>query len=143
MCASQRRRNQQDMKDKRGEGMASKPTVLIVDDDSGIRKMILEVLSLEGYPLESASGGQEALDILENGRPRVILLDLLMEPLSGWDVMRALEARPDERKRHKVILVSAMTNLERANDLKADGRLPKPFTVDQLINAIEAVGVPA
>lgn len=124
-------------------GKPTKPTVLIVDDDPGIRKMIYEVLSLEGYPIESAAGGQEALDMLANGRPRVILLDLLMEPLSGWDVMRELEARPNDRKHHKVILVSAMTNLERARDLRTEGRLPKPFTVDQLLNAIEAVGVPA
>ncbi len=123
--------------------MLGKPTVMIVDDDPGIRKMIYEILSLEGYPLESAAGGQEALDLLANGRPRVILLDLLMEPVNGWDVMQALEARPDERSRHKIILVSAMSNLEKYSHLKADGRLPKPFTVDQLINAIAAVGVPA
>lgn len=128
---------------KRGDDMASKATVLIVDDDPAIRKMITEVLSLEGYPLETASGGQQALDILADGRPRVVLLDLLMDPVNGWDVVHELESQGAARNRHRIILVSAIGTLEKHNYLKADGKLVKPFTVDQLINAIEAVGVPA
>ena len=123
--------------------MASKPQVLIVDDEPGIRKMITEVLSLEGYPTATASNGREALDALKSGGSRVILLDLLMPVLDGEGFLEELEAKPTERSRHRVILVSAMSNLEKYNHLQADGRLPKPFTVDQLLNAIAAVGVPA
>jgi CheY-like chemotaxis protein len=121
--------------------MASKPTVLIVDDDPAIRKMILEMLGLEGYPVDSAMHGQDALGRLSG--PRIILLDLLMPVLDGRGFMERLEANPTERARHKVILVSAMTNLELARDIRADGMLPKPFTMDQLVNVIESVGVPA
>ena len=123
--------------------MASKPQVLIVDDDAGIRKMINEVLSLEGYPVASATNGREALEALKSGGPRVILLDLIMPVLDGEGFMQELEANPALRAKHRIILVSANPNLEKYNHLKADGRLPKPFTVDQLINAIAAVGVPA
>lgn len=117
--------------------MAHPSTVLIVDDDPSIRKMLVEVLSLEGYPTETAVNGREALDILEKSGPRVVLLDLLMPVIDGWGVMAALAEKPEERSRHKIILVSAWANLERARDLVPDGTLPKPFTVNQLLNVLD------
>ncbi len=123
--------------------MASKPTVLIVDDEANIRKMITEVLSLEGYVVESAANGREALDLLRSAGPRVILLDIKMPVLDGEGFLQELEAVPSERKKHKVILVSAFLNLPNYQHLQAEGRLSKPFTVDQLINAVAAVGAPA
>ncbi len=123
--------------------MPSKPTVLIVDDEPNIRKMIHEVLSLEGYVLESAANGREALDLLRSSGPRVILLDIRMPVLDGEGFLQELEAMPTERKKHKIILVSAYLNLSNYQHLQAEGRLSKPFTADQLVNAIEAVGAPA
>jgi two-component system response regulator (stage 0 sporulation protein F) len=119
--------------------MAQLPTVLIVDDDPGIRKMIAEVLTLEGIPYKTAGNGQEALDILANSDPLIVLLDLLMPIKSGRDVMEELQAVPAERAKHKIILVSALTNLESSRDLEADNMLPKPFTVPQLLNMMETV----
>lgn len=118
--------------------MPHAPTILIVDDDPAIRKMLVEVLSLEGYPTETATNGQEALELMARGGDRVVLLDLLMPVLDGRGVMNALQAAPSERSRHKVILVSAVSNLENARDLEPDSVLPKPFTVDQLLNVLEA-----
>lgn len=122
--------------------MPHAPTVLIVDDDPAIRKMLVEVLSLEGYPTETAVNGREALDLLARGGARVVLLDLLMPVLDGRGVMTALQADPAERARHKVILVSAVHNLEGARDLEPDSVLSKPFTVDQLLNVVESANNP-
>jgi len=120
-------------------GKNSKPTILIVDDDPAIRKMLAEVLGLEGYPYETASNGQEALEILgKGGSSRLILLDLLMPVLDGRGVMNELRASPEVRARHKVVLVSANDRLEAARDLEPDSMLAKPFTADQLLNIIEA-----
>lgn len=116
--------------------MIQTPTILIVDDDPAIRKMLVEVLSLEGYPTETAANGREALEKLPRSGPRIVLLDLLMPEVDGWGVMSALQGMPNERQRHKIILVSAWANLERARDLNADGTLPKPFTVNQLLNVL-------
>lgn len=123
--------------------MAHPPTVLVVDDDPGIRKMLVEVLSLEGYPTETATNGREALDILARSGPRIVLLDLLMPVLDGRGVMDALRATPEERAQHKVILVSAWANLEASRDLEPDGTLPKPFTVNQLLNILEPISTTA
>ena len=114
-----------------------RPTVLIVDDDPTMRQLVVEVLSLEGFPTETAAGGREALDLLPQLGPRVILLDLLMPEVNGWDVVRQLEADAAVRTRHQIILLSAWANLEKASDLKVEGRLAKPFNVDQLLNVVE------
>ena len=121
--------------------MAHAPTILIVDDDPAIRKMLVEVLSLEGYPTETAVNGREALDLLARGSARVVLLDLLMPVMDGRGVMNELRANPAERSRHKVILVSAIGNLEGAQDLEPDSVLPKPFTVEQLLNVVDSTSV--
>lgn len=118
--------------------MAHSPTVMIVDDDPAIRKMLVEVLSLEGYPTETATNGQEALDLLSKASgPRIVLLDLLMPVLDGRGVVERLESEPARRGAHKVILVSAFSRLEEARDLAVDGSLPKPFTVVQLMSVLE------
>ena len=118
--------------------MARLPTVLIVDDDPAIRKMLVEVLSLEGYPTETAVNGREALDILAKSGPRLVLLDLLMPEVDGRGVMSALRAQPEEREKHRIILVSAWTYLEQSRDLEADGTLAKPFHVNQLLNVLRS-----
>lgn len=119
--------------------MAHTPTVLIVDDDSRIRKMLTEMLKLEGIPAETATNGREALELLAHGGTRVVLLDLLMPVLDGRGFMEHLSAQPGERERHKIILMSAIEQLEANRDLHADGRLSKPFTLDQLLNTIASV----
>ena len=116
--------------------MAHLPTILIVDDDASIRKMLVEVLSLEGYPTETADNGRQALEILAKSGPRLVLLDLLMPEVDGRGVINQLSEDPRERKRHRIILVSAWVNLEAARDLEADGTLAKPFNVNQLLNVI-------
>src|SRR5215831_21358888 len=109
--------------------MAQPTTVLIVDDEAAIRKMLVEVLSLEGIPTETAVNGREALDMLEKSGPRVVLLDLLMPVIDGRGVIAALRESPSERAKHRIILMSALGTLETARDVDADGRLVKPFTV--------------
>lgn len=114
----------------------AKPTVLIVDDEASIRKMLAELLTLEGYIFESASNGSEALALLEHGNPRVVLLDLHMDPVPGWDVMEALQ-QSGTRNQHKIIFVSATDRLEKYRYLNPDGELAKPFTAVQLLGLLE------
>lgn len=117
--------------------MGNAPTVLIVDDDSAIRTMLVELLSLEGIATETAANGREALDIINRGDSFVILLDLLMPVLDGRGVMQALKANSALRARQKVVLVSAWANLEGTEDLEPDATLAKPFNVSQLLAVIE------
>ena len=111
--------------------------VLIVDDDPDIRDAVGECLRYEGYDVHSAADGRDALDRLEYGlRPAVILLDLMMPVLNGFDVLEALKSRP-EWKSIPVVIVSANRGYE-AEDLSgAVSILRKPVNVDRLLAAVE------
>ncbi len=121
--------------------LPQKPTVLIVDDELDIRTMLVEMLSLEGYPTETAVNGREALEALATKGPRVVLLDLLMPVMDGRTFIQHLQGNPAERARHKIVLISALRNLESNRDLyqHVDGQISKPFTVDQLVNTLNQV----
>ena len=67
--------------------------VLVVDDDAGIRKMVRMVLESEGYLVTTASNGAEALREIERDRPSVMILDMQMPVLDGWEVAVRLRER--------------------------------------------------
>ena len=113
------------------------PKVLIVDDDAAIRKMLVDVLSLEGFQTETARDGREALGLLEDGTRRILLLDLMMPVMDGWQLCRHLAERPALRQCCSIILMSAGEKLEQARDLEVEGYLAKPFDVDHLLELLE------
>ena len=118
-------------------GNEGAPTVLIVDDDVAIRKMLVEALSLEGFHTETARDGREALEVLEQSKRWIILLDLMMPVMDGWQVCRYLSEHPELRQRCSIILMSAGEKLEQARDLKVEGYLAKPFDIEQLLECLE------
>ena len=108
-------------------------TVLVVDDDPNIRKMIVAALRREGYEFLEAPNGREALDVMRAEHPDVVVLDLMMPVLSGWDVLRE-RAGDDELRRIPVIIISANRDPEVATAV-AQGIcafLPKPFDIGAL-----------
>ncbi len=113
------------------------PRVLIVDDDAAIRKMLVDALSLEGFQTETARDGREALALLEDGRRRIVLLDLMMPIMDGWELCRHLAERPALRKPLSIILMSAGEKLDQARDLQVEGYLAKPFDVDHLLECLQ------
>jgi CheY-like chemotaxis protein len=117
--------------------ITSLPRVLIVDDDAAIRKMLVDVLLLEGFSPEVARDGREALALLEADKYQVVLLDLMMPVMDGWELCRTLRERPTLREQFSLVLMSAGEKLEQAQDLGADGYLAKPFDVNQLLELLE------
>src|SRR3712207_1505405 len=107
--------------------------VLIVDDDTSIRGFVTEALRDEGYEVREATNGREALGLLGQWRPHLILLDLMMPEMDGW-TFRAKQLQVDGLAHIPVIVMSASYNLrDKLEDLRPAELLPKPFDLDQLL----------
>ncbi|HEY6099714.1 MAG TPA: response regulator [Anaeromyxobacter sp.] len=108
------------------------PTVLVVDDEPDIREAVSELLSEEGYDVVGASDGAEALTKLHTCHPTVVLLDLMMPGMDGWQ-FRAAQREDPEVSGIPVIVLSA---LDRVSDLDAADFIQKPFDLDRLLSAV-------
>jgi CheY-like chemotaxis protein len=118
-------------------------SVLVVDDDPSIRKMIIAALRRDGYSFLEAPNGRDALDLMRSEAPDVVVLDLMMPILSGWDVLR--ERQEDAHLlKIPVIVISANRDPEVATAVNAGicAFLPKPFDIGAL-SALVRSCVPA
>jgi CheY-like chemotaxis protein len=108
-------------------------SVLVVDDDVSIRRMIVAALRRDGYTFLEAANGREALDLMRGEHPDVVVLDLMMPLVSGWDVLRERLSEPG-LARIPVIIVSANRDPElvSAIDKGICAFLPKPFDIGAL-----------
>jgi two-component system KDP operon response regulator KdpE len=116
----------------------SKPTVLVVDDEPQILRVIRASLPLRGYEVITASSGEEALDQIGKQVPDLIILDLVMPEMSGLDVCR----RVREFSTVPIIVLSAKgaeSDKVAALDLGADDYVTKPFGMDELLARVRAV----
>jgi CheY-like chemotaxis protein len=112
--------------------------VLVVDDDSDIRNLLSEVLDAEGYQVSSVRNGGEALRRIAGQRgPLVVLLDLMMPEVDGYAVLRELARDPAIRSRCRVVVMSASERLHAGGIDGADGALPKPFDLMDLLDTVE------
>jgi CheY-like chemotaxis protein len=116
-----------------GDTEISTPRVLVVDDDPNIRRMMVAALRRDGYLFSEAANGREALDLMRADRPDVVLLDLMMPVLSGWDVLQERE-HDAALSRIPVIIVSAnrAPEIATAVDKGICAFLPKPFDIGVL-----------
>jgi CheY-like chemotaxis protein len=115
----------------------SAPTcVLVVDDDTSIRDLMALALSDAGYEVSEADDGAAALALVRKSPPDVILLDMRMPIMDGWEFAQAYRQLPGPHA--PVIVVTAASDpAERAAEIKADGYLAKPFRLDELYTCVE------
>jgi CheY-like chemotaxis protein len=115
-----------------------KRCILVVDDDPGIRLFLVTFLRREGFRLLEARDGNEALAAMRGGRADLVLMDLMMPDVSGWDVLRE-RAADRSLRRIPMIVVTATNSGEAAADLVGQGVyavLGKPFDLDALLMAV-------
>jgi CheY-like chemotaxis protein len=113
----------------------SQPTILIVEDDADTRDMIGRFLELEGYAVETAANGRQALDRLDAGaRACVILLDLMMPVMDGWE-FRRIQVSHSTLSKIPVIVFSA-AGRDRMSQIDANEYLSKPVDLDELLDRI-------
>ena len=113
--------------------------VLVVDDDPSIRRMIMAALRRDGYSFSEAANGKEALEVMRRDRPDIVILDLMMPMVSGWDVLRERSGDSDLLS-IPVIVVSANRSAELASamDKGICAFLPKPFDINALSSLVRS-----
>jgi CheY-like chemotaxis protein len=109
--------------------------LLVVDDDANIREMLDMVLVSEGFEVVTAAHGAAALTLVDQIRPDVILLDMKMPVMDGWEFLRRYRQRPGQ-KVPVVVLTAAQDDKRRAADTGADAYIAKPFAIDDLIRVL-------
>jgi CheY-like chemotaxis protein len=112
--------------------MGSRGLVLVVDDDEAIRDVVAEVLREEGYEVQSAENGEQALALMRSSHPSIVLLDLMMPVMSGWELLEQV-ATDRELLHIPIVVVSAMAAPG------AHEHLQKPLDLDRLLTTVERI----
>jgi CheY-like chemotaxis protein len=113
----------------------SSKRILIVDDDEEVRKFLETLLSIEGYQVQAASDGNQALELVRKNAPDIIITDLMMPGSGGYDVVRALQT---EEGLNLPVIVCTARNMDRSTEelIRAEanvvGLLHKPLSVAAL-----------
>lgn len=113
-------------------------SVLVVEDDPGIRESLVEILQCEDYLVSSATNGSEALEYLQHAsvRPDVILLDLMMPVMSGWDF---LDRRVSDPRLAEIPVIVCSATSDKREVVKATAILRKPIQLKTLLDSVERV----
>ena len=117
---------------------AKNTTLVVADDDPQLLRLMARNLQLEGFDVLAASDGQQALELIENHAPDLVLLDVMMPKMDGFTVC----SRVREFSAVPIIIVTARGQDQdkvRGLDLGADDYLTKPFSVEELLARVRAV----
>lgn len=121
-----------------GAGTHVKPKVLIVDDEDFFRKLVANGFEREGFDVLQADNGKDAVEIASAELPELILLDLVMSGLLGFEVCQML--RKDERFAHTAIIIMSAKvykpDMDKAAELGADAYVVKPFDFIDLMTVV-------
>ncbi|MGE5588428.1 MAG: response regulator transcription factor, partial [Clostridia bacterium] len=113
-------------------------TILVVEDEESVRELVRMYLENEGFRVETASDGEEALDKVRAGTPNLIILDIMLPKFDGWTVCREVKKTSNV----PIIMLSARTDeFDRVLGLElgADDYIPKPFSPREMVARVKAV----
>ncbi|AFY87068.1 MAG: Response regulator MprA [Chroococcidiopsis cubana SAG 39.79] len=113
-------------------------TILVVDDDPGTRLAISDYLEMAGYSVITAADGQQGLDMVETYRPHLMVTDIVMPRMNGYQLVRSVRQHPSFRLLPVIFLTERNKTEERIQGYQsgADLYLPKPFELQELGAAI-------
>ncbi len=117
-----------------------KKKVLVIDDEPAMHRLVQIILEVEGFQIVGMGGQEEARQPIAGGKPDLIILDIMMPEVSGFDILRMLKG--DEETRDIPVIVLTVRNMEedvrKAKSLGADIYMTKPFQPSDLVEAVHA-----
>lgn len=111
--------------------------ILIVDDQNGIRILLMELFGNEGYQMYQAANGKAALEVVEQDSPDLVLLDMKIPGMDGLEILKHIKSTHPQIK---VIMMTAYGELDiikQAKDLGAISHFTKPFDIDEMRNVVD------
>jgi serine/threonine-protein kinase PpkA len=117
-------------------------TILVVEDDDAIRNNVIRLLKLEGYDIVSATNGRQGLDRAREVRPQVIISDIGMPDMDGFEMLEAIRADEELGATTSIMLLTALddrASMRRGMTAGADDYLAKPFTRVELLDALSGL----
>jgi CheY-like chemotaxis protein len=114
-------------------------SIIVADDDPDILSIVSMSLETQGYAVHKATNGREAVDLAIEHHPDLILMDMMMPVMSGYEAVVELKANEDTREIPVVGLsAKAMaTDMERATEAGIDGYITKPFRIAQVLSVVQ------
>ncbi|HJS94296.1 MAG TPA: response regulator [Solirubrobacteraceae bacterium] len=119
----------------------STPTILVADDEEDLRELVTYRLTRSGYRVIGAGDGQEALKLAAERTPDLMVLDVMMPKLDGYELTRRVRAEAALRSIPVILLTarSQESDIDRGFEVGADDYLKKPFNPDELVARVRAV----
>jgi two-component system, OmpR family, response regulator VicR len=123
-------------------------TIIYIEDDPEMIDLVSLILNRRGFLVKRGNGGREGLDLVIKEPPDLVLLDLMMPDMDGWDVYQQIKANENTRNVPIIIITAKAQAIDRVLGLhiaKVDDYLSKPFRPQELLDSIERVlqGTPA
>ncbi len=116
--------------------------VVIIEDDNQIINLVTLILSQQGYEVYGAESGADGLDLVRDLLPDLILLDLMMVDIDGWDVYERLKGDPELQNIPVIVVTAKAQSIDVKLGLqiaKVDDYITKPFSPQQLLVSVEQV----
>jgi CheY-like chemotaxis protein len=110
--------------------------VLVVEDEPYLCDLIADVLEAEGHTTRKASNGLDGLEMLSDRKPQLVLLDLMMPVMDGWEFMSEMRANPAWRDIPVVIITAVYDVTKTEAIVGAAAVITKPFDIDQLSDVV-------
>ncbi|HNR46840.1 MAG TPA: response regulator [Anaerolineaceae bacterium] len=119
-----------------------RPLIVYIEDDAEMIDLVTLILSRRGYEVKGAHGGRQGLDLVQKEIPALILLDLMMPDIDGWDVYHQLKANDATRTIPVIVITAKAQAIDRVLGLhiaKVDDYISKPFRPQELLDSVERV----
>jgi DNA-binding response OmpR family regulator len=117
------------------------PTILVADDEEDLRELVTYRLTRSGYQVIGAGDGLQALELAAERTPDLMVLDVMMPKLDGYELTRRVRAEAALRSIPVILLTarSQESDIDRGFEVGADDYLKKPFNPDELVARVRAV----
>lgn len=122
--------------------LPNQKTVVYVEDDPEMIDLVTLIVGRRGFQVKGAHGGREGLDLIQANPPDLILLDLMMPDLDGWEVYKQLKAYENTRNIPVIVITAKSQAIDRVLGLhiaRVDDYISKPFRPQELLESIDKV----